>query len=168
MSPWLFTASFLFFSNPQISPVMPGQTSPSIKPNQNNFLDSVKLELKPKVSLKGLDQKMHPTLKRAGKIWQKYGKTLVITSTIEGKHCKGSKHYSGLAVDLRTKYFKKKIQTQVSDKLSEALGEDFQVLLENDHIHVEYHPLPNVEKFNIARNKSSPNTRGKLSLAKNP
>lgn len=156
---------FFYYSPLQ---TMPNNAKPAINLNQIELSDSVKLEVKPKVSLKGLNQKMHPTLNKAGKIWQKYGKTLVVTSTVEGRHCKGSKHYSGLALDLRTKYFKKKIQAQVSDELSDSLGQDFQVLLEKDHIHVEYHPLPNLEKFKIARYTSSPNTRAKSLLAKNP
>ena len=168
MSPWILTASFMFFYHSPLPSTMPNNSTSSTKLNQIKLSDSVKLEVKPSVSLKGLDQKMHPTLNKAGKIWQKYGKTLVVTSTVEGKHCKGSKHYSGLAFDLRTRYFKKNIQAQVTNELSAELGQDFQVLLEKDHIHVEYNPLPTLETAKTGRYQSSPNTRDKSLLVRNP
>lgn len=85
----------------------------------------------------------------AGSIWQAAGVDLEVTSVLDGKHMLGSFHYKGLAVDLRTNSIQgegrfAKVQKLRND-LAEALGEDFDVLLEdlglpNEHVHVEYQP----------------------------
>jgi pyruvate-formate lyase-activating enzyme len=62
---------------------------------------------------------------------------LVITSTYEGNHGEGSLHYADDAIDMR------KIEARPidgEDKIKEKLGKDYDVVLERDHIHVEYDP----------------------------
>lgn len=66
------------------------------------------------------------------------GKELVITSLRDGKHKTGSKHYSGEAADLRIHYLPR--PDIWSNELAAKVGPDFDVLLEGDHIHVEYDP----------------------------
>ena len=100
-----------------------------------------KFEVKENVKLKGLDLKMYPVLSKALTVWQKYGKNIVITSALEGKHCKNSRHYAGLALDLRSRDIEKKYRVNIMQDLSNALGDDFLVLLEHDHFHVEFDPV---------------------------
>ena len=66
-----------------------------------------------------------------------------LTSGNDGKHMKGSKHYTGDAVDIGSKEFDLAEKRQFVADLKSHLGMDFDVLLEhagqeNEHIHVEY------------------------------
>lgn len=65
---------------------------------------------------------------------------IVITSGTDGKHMKGSKHYSGDALDLRRSNIPTKLLDTYLTRLRGRLGEDYDVVLEKDHIHVEYDP----------------------------
>lgn len=67
---------------------------------------------------------------------------LCITSGDDGKHMEGSKHYTGEAVDIRRPknfMFNNDIDMLVKD-LATSLGEGYDVVLENFHIHIEYDP----------------------------
>lgn len=74
------------------------------------------------------------------------GIPLVITSVVDGKHSKGSRHYVGLAVDLRSKQvdgFKQK--ADLLHEMKKVLGDQYDVILEdqgevNEHYHIEFDP----------------------------
>ena len=68
------------------------------------------------------------------------GLVLTITSGTDGKHMRGSKHYSGEALDIRTRGLTKSNVTRVLGTLSARLGREYDVVLEKDHIHIEYVP----------------------------
>jgi len=74
----------------------------------------------------------------------------VITSMIDGKHMRGSLHYDGKAFDLRTFYFKGgsegKVVKTFARELSKALGKDYDVVVEKDHIHCEFDPKTTKKK----------------------
>jgi hypothetical protein len=64
-----------------------------------------------------------------------------ITSCVEGTHIRASKHYTGCAFDIRTSNLSSKNPPQaMADLIRSRLGEDFDVVLEKDHIHVEFDP----------------------------
>jgi hypothetical protein len=65
------------------------------------------------------------------------GEESVITSTYEGNHSPSSLHYGNLAVDFRLP--KKKADDLIS-AIRSRLSQDYDVVLETDHIHVEYDP----------------------------
>ena len=65
---------------------------------------------------------------------------LVVTSAIDGKHSRGSLHYAGAAVDLRTRHLSLEATKKVRDTLARALGQDYDVVREKDHIHLEFQP----------------------------
>jgi hypothetical protein len=68
------------------------------------------------------------------------GKEIIVTSLLDGVHSKNSFHYSGNAVDLRTWiYTGHQIKTLVKE-LQLMLGSDYDVIDEEDHIHIEYDP----------------------------
>jgi hypothetical protein len=92
------------------------------------------------VILHGLDARMFSAIHKARRIWIRHGKMLVVTSGLEGRHKKGSLHYVGLAVDLRSRDFVPTTRSQVTRELRRSLGDGFEVIGERHHIHVEYDP----------------------------
>lgn len=72
-------------------------------------------------------------------VLKKYGSELVITSVNDGKHMVDSLHYKGRAMDIRTWYIQGR-ELQVVAELKRELGPDYDVVLEKDHIHIEYDP----------------------------
>ena len=67
-------------------------------------------------------------------------KECVITSGDEGKHKPNSLHYVGLALDFRSREMTAVKQIKVISEARAALGRDFDVVLEPNHIHVEADP----------------------------
>jgi hypothetical protein len=75
----------------------------------------------------------------AGQIFSSYGVTLVITSIRDGQHMTGSLHYSGNAADFRRWDLDRIGKTSAAvAQLRSQLGSAYDVILESDHIHVEY------------------------------
>lgn len=65
------------------------------------------------------------------------GEKFVLTGGREGKHTLTSLHNSGNAFDCR---LPKKDAQGLRDEIKRRTGIDFDVVLERDHIHVEYQP----------------------------
>lgn len=107
------------------------------------------------VILRGLDRRMQPALRIARDIWRGHGRKLVITSGLDGRHTRNSRHYVGLALDFRSRDLGRAARGQVARELRKALGPRFQVLLEKDHIHVEYHPPPGSRPAKLARSSGA-------------
>lgn len=64
----------------------------------------------------------------------------VITSVMDGSHMRGSRHYTGLAIDLRTNNLSEVQASSWVERLKKNLGPNYDVILERDHIHAEYDP----------------------------
>jgi len=64
----------------------------------------------------------------------------VVTSCNDAVHRRGSLHNVGQAVDLRTRHIGNVMAETFTGQLRSALGAQFDVVLESDHIHVEYQP----------------------------
>lgn len=79
---------------------------------------------------------------RASEVFAHFAVAAVITSASDGKHLPNSKHYSGEALDFRTHHLPQpdRDAALVAAMLADALGADFDVVLEKDHLHVEYDP----------------------------
>lgn len=97
------------------------------------------MELKAGVRILGLKPETLLGMRIVESVYEEFKKSLTITSVIEGKHSRGSLHYAGYAFDCRlpagmTDY------TNFVTGLKNALGSDFDVVLEKDHIHVEFQP----------------------------
>ena len=71
---------------------------------------------------------------------QSAGREAIITSCRDGSHMSGSKHYSREALDLRTRDLTAGVIDSLVTGLRNALGSDYDVLFEGDHIHIEYDP----------------------------
>lgn len=64
----------------------------------------------------------------------------VITSGDDGAHKRQSKHYEGKALDFRTRDFTAAKADKIRAEAQAALGPDFDIIVESDHIHAEYDP----------------------------
>jgi hypothetical protein len=98
------------------------------------------VSLKPGVSVAGVRPEIAIAITVAASIYAKYELGCVVTSIVDGKHSHGSIHYSGGACDLRTRHVPKALRATIANELREALGSDYDVVLEGDHIHVEFQP----------------------------
>jgi hypothetical protein len=74
-------------------------------------------------------------------VFSTYGLEAVITSAIDGEHSPGSLHYTGSALDYRTRFFATRADAEeAAGEVREALGPDFDVVLEDTHLHIEFDP----------------------------
>ena len=103
------------------------------------------MKLKPGVRVAGLRPEILLAVTAAEGIWRHYNGEAVITSGVEGRHRRGSAHFTGRAVDLRTKNIAEGNRPRAAAKLKEALGAEYDVIHEaigtpGEHVHVEYDP----------------------------
>lgn len=68
------------------------------------------------------------------------GADLVITSASDGVHSAGSRHYTGEALDIRVYTVDPGKRERLVRALRAVLGLNFDVVLEVDHVHVEFDP----------------------------
>ena len=74
----------------------------------------------------------------AREVFDRLGVGLVITSGVDGRHSRNSRHSYGLAIDVRRRHLVDVLS--IVGELRTALGSAFQVVLEDTHIHIEYDP----------------------------
>jgi hypothetical protein len=98
------------------------------------------LFIKPGVRITGLRPEILLAAVAAERVYEAEGHDLTITAAIDGKHMAGSLHYAGTAIDIRTRDVPADKIPVILAKLKEALAGDFDVLLEGDHIHIEFQP----------------------------
>jgi len=92
------------------------------------------------VEVAGIRPEMIIALMIAKEVYDDEGEELIITSALDGKHSETSLHYSGCALDIRTRYFSKEQAERVRKEIAANLGIDYDVILENDHMHIEFQP----------------------------
>lgn len=73
-------------------------------------------------------------------IYKAAGFELVLTSINDSAHADTSRHYQGMAVDFRTREFSGEVGRTITEQLRQALGRQYLVLNESNHIHVSYKP----------------------------
>lgn len=105
----------------------------------------------------GWSPDMHPALWMARETvrnvyWDIFGRDVVVTSAMRPQNPGGSSlHPVGRAMDIRSRDLQVHEITHLAEHLREALGEDFDVVIEGrggsgryrnrpDHIHIEYDP----------------------------
>ena len=96
--------------------------------------------IKPGVDLRGLQPQMAIAYTIAVSIYAKHAQAghCVITSASDGTHGPNSLHYSGRALDLRTRSLIHVAVPLIHRDLKLALGDQFDVVLEEDHFHIEW------------------------------
>lgn len=99
------------------------------------------------VSPDGLKVPLRTKLQDIGAVYHKLTYQIMrITSTTDGKHMEGSKHYNGGAIDIGIRssatwqFFPIALRRTLVEEISALLGHDYDVVLEDDHIHIEYDP----------------------------
>ena len=93
--------------------------------------------LKAGVDISRLNREIRRALRAVSDIFMEFDQEVVVTSTYEGDHGAGSLHYANDAFDVR--YPGLEI-IGVQTRLRNKLGNDFDILGEKDHIHIEYDP----------------------------
>jgi hypothetical protein len=73
-------------------------------------------------------------------IYRDAGYKLVVTCGMNGTHSRGSLHYAGAAFDIRTGNIPQEKRQGVADEIRKNLGDDFDVVLETTHCHIEWQP----------------------------
>lgn len=101
----------------------------------------IPIAIKPGVKLIGMVPQMSVALATAAAVYSKYqSDPLWITAVTDGIHKRSSAHNTGRAVDLRIWTLPEDKYSTVVAEIKSFLGEDFDVLLEKDHIHIEFDP----------------------------
>jgi hypothetical protein len=98
------------------------------------------MTIKPGVDLRKVSPQICIACLIANEIYTKLGHDLVITSITDGRHKTDSLHYTGFAADFRTNYFTQDKILSAVVQLQTALGAQFDILHEVDHIHIEFDP----------------------------
>lgn len=94
--------------------------------------------------IRGIQPEMLFALMVAESVYRGMGSELVVTSVgeLSNSRVKGSKHLSGYAVDLRVRDMDTPTREAVSWDIRQKLGSDYDVVLESNHIHIEFDPEP--------------------------
>lgn len=96
------------------------------------------VSIKQGVRVRGLSNEILLALLVAQSVYSETEAAMTITSLTDGRHGIGSLHHTGDAVDLRLPM--PATREQIVSQLRTALGASYDVILESDHIHVEYDP----------------------------
>ena len=97
------------------------------------------IRLKRGVRVQGLQPEMLLALFVAESAFAAKAIQLVVTSALEGHHSARSKHKLGYAVDLRTRDMPPgDTALNLAGQIKSALGNEYYVLLESDHIHIQF------------------------------
>ncbi len=98
--------------------------------------------IKPGVDVSVLSPQILLAIAEAREVYRKYGVDLTLTSGRDGVHGVHTLHKHGHAVDLRIWNLPEGSPPRATEQIAKALGEQFDVVLESDHIHMEYDPRP--------------------------
>ncbi|MCK9616150.1 MAG: hypothetical protein M0R48_11780 [Candidatus Omnitrophica bacterium] len=92
------------------------------------------------VQVVGLQKEIITALPTIDNVISSVASYLVITSALEGRHSKDSLHPKGLAIDIRLPYLDPALNVWICKVLRLRLGNYYDVVLEVDHIHIEFDP----------------------------
>lgn len=98
------------------------------------------MQLKSGVELRGVTPELVVGMMVAAATYRDMGYTLTITSVLDSEHKPTSLHYVGRGFDARTKDINPVVWPKLTERLKLALGPQFDVVLEKDHIHIEFDP----------------------------
>lgn len=100
--------------------------------------------IKPGVDLRNLEPQMAVAYTIACAVYLTLAKSVcVITSAFDSVHGVNTLHQRDgkcRALDLRTNTFHPELVAMLHQSLKEALGPQFDIVLEKDHLHIEFDP----------------------------
>ena len=96
--------------------------------------------IKSGVDIRGIGPEILLAIQEAREVYRAYGAEFTITSALDGNHMEGSKHYEGQAVDIRIWDIPPGLRAEAAEAINRALGPQYDVVLERDHIHLEFDP----------------------------
>jgi len=73
-------------------------------------------------------------------LFQELGFNWILSCGVEGRHSRNSLHFVGLAFDLSFGDIDEKYWADITQALRLALGDEFDVVQEGDHWHIEFQP----------------------------
>lgn len=95
------------------------------------------IHIKKGVRMHGIKVEIVLALVIADQVYTILDHDLVVTSVLDGQHMRASIHYTGGAVDFR---LPGDDGVAARNLIAKRLGDDYDVVLEDDHIHVEWQP----------------------------
>lgn len=98
------------------------------------------MRIKSGVLLESLSPQMVLAALIVDRAYSDHAHECTITSGSDGKHKAGSLHYVGDALDFRTRDVEEAVMTELVATIKERLGENYDVVVEADHLHCEYDP----------------------------
>jgi hypothetical protein len=98
------------------------------------------LFLKPGVRITGIRPEIVLAALALERVFAQAGVDLTITACVDGKHSVGSLHYAGAAIDVRTRDVPADKLPKLVAQIKACLGDDFDVLQEATHLHIEHQP----------------------------
>jgi len=112
----------------------------SLRMGCGEVLESNHMRLKPGVRVQGMQPELMLAMVVANEVYKSHNIEFVVTSVVDGRHSHTSLHYSGNALDCRTRDMSRDLAEFVTKEIKEGLGDDYDVILESNHIHIEYQP----------------------------
>jgi len=99
------------------------------------------MKLKKGVKLAGIQPEIVAIFLPIEHIAHEFGIELIITSVNDSNHSENSLHYTGYAIDIRIReLYSYNIRIDFRNAIAEEIGNEFDVVLESDHIHIEFDP----------------------------
>ena len=99
--------------------------------------------IKQGVDISRLNREIRRGLGIVDRIFNENNEELIITSTYEGNHGAGSLHYGNDAFDHRLPL---KFPGTIVGGVRRALGPEYDLVEEGDHVHIEYDPKGSYNK----------------------
>jgi len=93
--------------------------------------------LKAGVDISRLERNTRRSLSKVAYIFSDEIELFIITSTYEGNHSAGSLHYANQAYDVRVP---DQSRMRILARIKAVLTDDFDVVMERTHYHIEYDP----------------------------
>lgn len=98
------------------------------------------MKIKRGVSIAGIQPETVVALLVAEGVFGHHKATLTVTSCTDSKHGRASLHYVGFAIDLRTRDIPQGVVGDIAEDLRNFLGDQYDVVREDTHLHVEFQP----------------------------
>jgi len=76
----------------------------------------------------------------ADQVYTEFNYPTIVTSANDARHSATSLHYNNDAIDLRTRHLTPAHKHDIRNKIAARLNSDYDVILEEDHLHIEKQP----------------------------